>query len=155
MWLLSSFLNEEKCHCSTLIFQKDNNVCLLSTFSELQYLVADGTLAPEAKDIAVRENVDSKYIVIIAFFTTPWLLSFWNINVPQWYFSLFKKSDNNHIAVRFFTDNNILKKDKNAYTCARRHTLSKRKGDDGKDVIHAVWYREKKIREETVKTYTK
>ena len=41
------------------------NVCLLSTFSELQYLVAEGASAPEAKDIAVRENVDSKYIVIL------------------------------------------------------------------------------------------
>ena len=44
---------------------RDNNVCLLSTFSELQYLVAEGALAPEAKDISIRENVDSKYIVIL------------------------------------------------------------------------------------------
>ena len=32
------------------------NVCLLSTFSELQYLVAEGALAPEAKDIAVNRK---------------------------------------------------------------------------------------------------
>ena len=38
-------------------------VCCLHSLN--CYIVAEGALAPEGKDIAVREYVDSKYIVIL------------------------------------------------------------------------------------------
>ena len=45
----------------------DNKVCLLSTFPELQCIVAEGALTPEVNEIAVLEH-DSKHVVISCHF---------------------------------------------------------------------------------------
>ena len=50
---ISMFIVFNQCHRLSL---KRITICLLSSFSELQYRVAEGALAPEAKDIAVNRK---------------------------------------------------------------------------------------------------
>ena len=50
-----------------LEIDKSNNICLLSSFSELQYLVAEGALAPEAKDVAVNSSKMKKANILLSF----------------------------------------------------------------------------------------